>query len=54
MAEPRERYEYWMSHTARLDQLLQRGAQRARPRAQAVLQRVRDALGMTASPLSSP
>ena len=53
VAEPRERYEYWMSHTDELDQLLRKGAQRARPRAQAVLQRVRDALGITAAPVIS-
>ena len=45
-AEPRRRYEELMADRARLEALLQAGAERARAYAGPVLQRVRDAIGM--------
>jgi len=46
LAEPRERFEALMADRARIDELLQAGAHRARAVAGPVLQRVREALGV--------
>ena len=51
VGEPRERYDAWMADLPALDELLLAGAARARPIAQRVLQRTRDALGVTAGRL---
>ncbi|MCO4743947.1 MAG: tryptophan--tRNA ligase [Proteobacteria bacterium] len=46
LAEPRERYNEWMAHPDRLDEVLDAGAARARVAAQEVLLRVRDRVGL--------
>jgi tryptophanyl-tRNA synthetase len=43
--EPRKRFDHYMENTALLDEALKRGAEKARPVARAVLNRVRAALG---------
>lgn len=46
LAEPTEHYQEWMSNTDKMDALLQEGAEKARPVAQQILARVRDAVGV--------
>lgn len=43
--EPREKFEYYMSHTQEVDEALAIGAEKARKVANAVLARVREKLG---------
>jgi tryptophanyl-tRNA synthetase len=47
LTEPRARYDELMANPARIDDLLARGAARARPIARATLDRVRAAIGIT-------
>jgi len=47
LAAPREVYEEWMSHPARLDEVLAEGARRAREAATATISRVRSRAGLT-------
>lgn len=44
-AEVRDKYNYYMSNLDKIDEALAKGAEKARPVAQAVLQRVRDKMG---------
>lgn len=46
LAAPRERYKELMKDTTVIDDLLSKGAARARPQAQELLQRVRRAIGV--------
>lgn len=47
VAEPRERYTELMAHPEQMDDLLAEGARTARQRARVVLDRVRDAIGIS-------
>ncbi len=47
LAEPRARYEEWMAHPERIEEVLAAGAARARRAAEATLSRVRAAVGLT-------
>ena len=42
--EPREKYNYYMAHFNEVEDMLQKGAERARPIAQATLKRLKDAV----------
>ena len=42
--EPREKYNYYMAHFEEVEEMLQQGAEKARPRAQATLKRLKDAV----------
>lgn len=44
-AEARPKYEYYMAHKSELDEILAAGAARARPKAQAGIEKVRTAIG---------
>ncbi|MCH1492747.1 MAG: tryptophan--tRNA ligase [Luminiphilus sp.] len=46
LAEPRERYMELMASPARVEEVLQAGAERLRPQSKALLERVRDAVGL--------
>ena len=46
LAEPRERYMELMASPARVEEILQAGAERLRPQSKALLERVRDAVGL--------
>jgi len=46
LAEPRERYMELMASPARVEEILQAGAERLRPKSKALLERVRDAVGL--------
>jgi len=47
LSGPRERYEEWMAHPSRLDEVLAAGAERARKAANQTLVRIRDRVGLT-------
>lgn len=47
LAAPRERYQEWMAHPERLDEVLAAGAVRARAAALRTLNRVRERVGLT-------
>ncbi len=47
LAEPRDRYQDWVAHPDRLDEVLAEGARRAREAATATLRRVRPRVGLT-------
>ena len=42
--EPREKYNYYMDHFDEVEEMLQKGAEKARPKAQATLKRLKDAV----------
>ena len=46
LTEPREAFRYYMSHTDELDRILEEGAQKARAKAQPLLQEVKRKLGI--------
>jgi tryptophanyl-tRNA synthetase len=49
LAKPRVRYRQLMDHPDEIDRLLRAGAEKARPRAQDMIQRVRAAIGVGAA-----
>jgi len=42
----RKQYDYWMSHSTELDERLQAGAQKARPIAQKMMERIKERVGL--------
>ncbi len=49
LGEPRERYDELMAHPERIEEILQLGGHKARRRASALLERLRDAIGIAES-----